>query len=506
MKAPSFARSKLLGRYPELADARRATLTIAWHHHGFSFDARGLGPAHPLMPVIESSKPGLAAIPRELPFPAGAFDNVVCIGALERQPREWRSGVITEMLRVARKSVFLSSAFAHPGQFGQRATMDAACRNTAGMPAWLEEESRLDLPSLADVMDEVLGLGLPFDFFGDETMLLHYADLLLRKEFGATQHLLHRQIFKSPGEPALSGSSWDIFHSYAFCIHKDRTPCAGALETPAPVHTRPPEASMSVYACCHDAADIEDFGDVKVLKVGPAAGDASPLDLNDILSDGTRLLNSRWSELSGIYRIWVNGPGSDVVGFCHYRRFFDFSGREPAPAITTIHRRDLKTVSAHFIDASIADLCLTENQVIVPPEFVFEHSAFHQYADIHTADDLCLIVSLISTRHPQLLPYARHLFSGRSLFPCNMFIMRWSLFEELCPVWFGILREFEALVPPGRATSYQNRDISFLSERLFDVWIRYAVDHLGVKLRRQPIYFVERQDWQPAAPPPPAPP
>ena len=360
------------------------------------------------------------------------------------------------------------------------------------MPHWLDDESKLDLPDLADVMDEVLGLGLPFDFFGDETMLLHYAGLLLRSESMVFEHLLKRQIFKSSGEPALSGSDWDIFHSYAFCIHKDRKPRAAALKASAPNHTSPPGPSMSIYACCHNAGDVQDFGDIKALKVGPAATNASPLELNDILHDSTRLLNSRWSELSGIYRIWMNGPRSDVVGFCHYRRFFDFSQHEPGRFMTTIHRRDLKAVSAHFIDDRVEELCLAENQVIVPHEFGFAHSPFHQYADIHNANDLCLLISLISRRHPELLPYARHLFSGRSLFPCNMFIMRWSLFEELCPVWFGILREFELLVPHGRATSYQNRDISFLAERLFDVWLRYAADQLGVQLRRMPTYFVER--------------
>ena len=489
MNTPSFTRSRLLGRYPELADLHKASLSIVWSNQGFRFEVRGVDPANPDMPATATGP--FQAIPRDLPFADAIFDHVTFIGGLERQPRDQRGHVISEMLRVSRKAVFLSSPFAHPGQFGQRAALDAASSGSGGVPPWLEDESRLDLPSLSDVMDEVLGLGLQFDFFGDETLLLHYADLLLRSEPAVTGHLLMRQIFKSSGEPAISGSDWDIFHSYAFCIYKRQMPRVRAPRIDAPKHTSPAGPSMSIYACCHNAADVQDFGDIKVLKVGPAATNASPLELNDILHDSTRLLNSRWSELSGIYRIWMNGPRSDVVGFCHYRRFFDFSQHEPDRFMTTIHRHDLKAVSAHFIDDRAEEMCLAHNEVIVPHEFGFQHSAFHQYTDVHNANDLCLLISLISKRHPELLPYVRHLFSGRSLFPCNMFIMRWTLFEELCPVWFGLLREFELLVPHGRATSYQNRDISFLAERLLDVWLRYAADQLGATLRPTPTYFVE---------------
>src|SRR5262249_25518684 len=57
---------------------------------------------------------------------------------------------------------------------------------------------------------------------------------------------------------------------------------------------------------------------------GPAAASAGPLELTDIMPDGRTLENRRWSGLSAIYKIWQDGPRSDIVGFCHYRRYFYF--------------------------------------------------------------------------------------------------------------------------------------------------------------------------------------
>ena len=113
MNTPSFSRSKLLRRYPELADAHKASLSIEWCSQGFMFEVRGLDPANPGMPAVAAGP--LPAIPRDLPFADASFDHVVFIAGLERQPGDQRRHVISEMLRLSRKSVFLSSSFAHPG-------------------------------------------------------------------------------------------------------------------------------------------------------------------------------------------------------------------------------------------------------------------------------------------------------------------------------------------------------------------------------------------------------
>lgn len=488
----AFTPSRVFEKYPELSAPDRTVLEVEIGDGGVVFRGRGQDAASDYAQEADVFRQGLEAGEARLPFPDGAFDHVFCTAGFERLPRAARRTFIREMVRAANRSAVLSSSFEHPGELGQRAMIASWLATHGKLPKWLQVDAHLDRPKLEDVMDEVLILGLPIDFFGDRTMLEHVAGLLLRNEFEFAGSLLARQQFKSPGKPALTGTSWDIFHSYAVCIFKETDAAGLAPKQPASSAERTKGHPMAIYACCHNAKDIRDFGDVTVLKVGAAADSAAPGELTDILSDGSRLLNSRWSELSGYYKIWREGPTSSVVGFCHYRRFFDFRRPVADPGMTVVQEQQVPDIKARFVDQSAYDLCLTENQVLVPRPFPFPMSPFHQYADIHNADDLCLVVSLISKLHPELLPYARDMFSGNELFPCNMFVMRWSLFDQLCPIWFGILQAFEERVPAGRASAYQNRDISFLAERVFDVWLRYARDKLGIDLQYRPIFFVTR--------------
>lgn len=481
MTSARFTRSRIFARYPELGDGVHSVVEMVWRDQRLLCRYRGA-----------DHIPERRGQQDVLPFPDGSIDYVLGVDVFEHLNPARQLALLTEMLRVSRKAACLSCAFEHPGQFGQAALKASLLDQLAGIPRAFADDFAIDLPKLSWIMDHVLRLGLAFDFFGDRTMLQHYAGLLLGQEFSFANALLERQHWKCPTEPALTGSTWDIFHSYALCIHKQRELGPAPAALPPPRGERASGDALSVYACCHNPADIEDFGGVKILRVGRAADGAPAGEPGDILSDGSRLLNSRWSEMSGLYRIWMEGPRSEVVGFCHYRRFFNFSNPAPAAPVTVIHRRDVPRVRDSFLAPGIHERCMAERLIIVPHEFGFGKSPFHQYADIHTAEDLCLLLSLISKRQPQLLPYARNLFSGTSLFPCNMFIMGWPLFDELCPVWFGLLREFESLVPAGRATAYQNRDLSFLAERLFDVLLRHAVDKLGVRLEQQPTYFVER--------------
>jgi hypothetical protein len=490
----AFSPSRIFSKYPELSVSDRTVLEVDIGESSVIFRCRGqdVDANADHTREAENFRQGLESGEALLPFPDGAFDHVFCATGFELLPRAARRPFIRDMVRVASRSAVLSSSFEHPGKFGQRAMIESWLARHGKLPKWLQVDAQLDRPKLEDIMDEVLILGLPIDFFGDTTMLEHVANRLLGNEFAFANSLLSRQQFKSPGEPALSGSGWDIFHSYGLCIFKETDLSRLPPTQRASPATRPKGRSMAIYACCHNAKDIRDFGDVTVLKVGAAADSATPDDLTDVLSDGSRLLNSRWSELSGYYKVWREGPTSDVVGFCHYRRFFDFLSPAVDQGMTVVQEHQVPDIKARFVDHAAYDLCVSGSRVLVPRPFHFPASAFHQYADIHNADDLCLVVSLISKLHPELLPYARDMFSGNALFPCNMFVMSWSLFDQLCPIWFGILQAFEELVPPGRASAYQNRDISFLAERVFDVWLRYAKDKLGVDVQHRPIFFVTR--------------
>lgn len=423
-----------------------------------------------------------------LQFADGQFDYVVCVDVLEHIREEDRKQAITEMLRVAGKRLILSCPIRQHGEVGEAQLAVWFDARHGGRPDWLVEHLVNGLPGLDGLVEILAGCGHVFSLYGNEGMLQHYGGLLLEYEFPLSQQLLAFHDRKTIFEPPVGNSEWDLFYSYAFHIDKPRR--IGRQVKPVPAGLTNASGSTALYAACHDLSLVGDFGRVRPLLTGRATDTALPGMLTDVFANGERLLNSRWSELSGIYKIWQEGPKTDIVGFSHYRRLFDFSGENAVERERKISREELALRRHQLFDEAALQRC-AQDAVIVPKQFQLINTPWNQYSYDHNASDLCVLVSLISARAPELLPYLGNLMSGRSIYAYNMFVMRWEMFDTLCQTWFDILLEFERLVPVNRALAYQNRDISFLSERLFDAWIRFAVAQYQVKLVELPIFYVE---------------
>jgi hypothetical protein len=81
-------------------------------------------------------------------------------------------------------------------------------------------------------------------------------------------------------------------------------------------------------------------------------------------------------------------------------------------------------------------------------------------------------------------------FTSPLLYCNNLFVMNWGLFDRLCETWFPVLQGWCARVDAGRASDYQDRDVSFLSERLFSAWVKFVCSR-GVEVDERPVIFVE---------------
>jgi len=481
--------AKIIAKNRELLDPSISVLEVGSGAYGIAtFLNRPVLGVEPSLvePMVQGLTIKQASI-NDLPFSDCEFDVVVCVDVLEHLAADARIPAIMEMLRVAKRKLIFSCPVRYYGELGEYELASWFDRRYGTVPDWLQEHLKHGLPDVAELIQAVAGLGLPFEVFGNEGMFQHFASILLDWEFSLTQALLPYHNSKTVLEAPIQASDWDLFYSYAFMVAKDasrivqtKRSSAGMVLTGVP----------AIYAACHDHALLPPCGNVTPLFTGAAALEASPNELTDHLEGEPELDNLRWSELSGIYKIWREGPSSSVVGFCHYRRFFDFSDSLVDAECAATKIADAASYQSHFYDIDRLKLCLG-NKVFLPRPVQLDESPFQQYATFHQTNDLCLLIGLISELAPELLPYLENLLQGRSFYAYNMFAMKWQLFEELCHTFFPILRAFEARVPPGRASTYQNRDISFLAERLFDTWIRYAQDRYNLTIEEVPIFFVE---------------
>lgn len=248
-----------------------------------------------------------------------------------------------------------------------------------------------------------------------------------------------------------------------------------------------PERTVAIYVVSHLEGREEEISGHRWVYAGAAGRQRQASHLTDVCASGSSLENTRWSELSAIYKIWKEGPKTDVVGFCHYRRFFCFEENPPAGPVITIERSEIATRMPGDWQKMIS--LIGPDRSVVTREFDLGTDIVSHYAKCHNVYDYISTMMTLVSKYPRFHKHVGEQFESRQMHACNMFIMTWENFDALCLVWFDVLQAFAKATPWPRENAYQSRDVSFLAERLFDVWIRYKRS-TGHSLLRLPMYFV----------------
>jgi hypothetical protein len=196
------------------------------------------------------------------------------------------------------------------------------------------------------------------------------------------------------------------------------------------------------------------------------------------------------------YYVWKNLlNGMDYVGFHHYRRALVFYFLMEPNATSEValmcadalkHRGELgKTVQlADYIrylewirtwdnkDFSLFKEWVSHFDLIVPRPWVIGGSLGSQYGQAHSAEHWQKLVKVLGD-HAWFEQVRAHLdLELPYLVPCNMFIMRSSLFREYMSFWYEVIEKVERMIKPSEDL-YQNRVVAFLSERLFTVYLHH---------------------------------
>lgn len=86
---------------------------------------------------------------------------------------------------------------------------------------------------------------------------------------------------------------------------------------------------ISIYAACHKRFE-KPFGwktrfldYIRYLEVGAFYHEEAFCELRDDTGDSISDRNRTYNELTGQYWIWKNDTDSEIVGLCHYRRYFE---------------------------------------------------------------------------------------------------------------------------------------------------------------------------------------
>ena len=222
---------------------------------------------------------------------------------------------------------------------------------------------------------------------------------------------------------------------------------------------------------------------------GAALNNSNPNNLpGDNTGDNISQKNPTLCELTVQYWAWKNAT-ADYFGFCHYRRYFDFSKK--------LHKRDPygNVVETYINDRTIKEYALTgeaprriiEGSDIVvtsvvnvfdmPENFVDIEDHFVNDSGFLHAEDLAVLRDVIKDLSPEYLKTYDSYLAGRSGYFCNMFIAKREIFFRYCAWLFPLLEEFENRADMSHYSVQSLRVTGHLAERLLGVFIEYEKKH-----------------------------
>lgn len=230
--------------------------------------------------------------------------------------------------------------------------------------------------------------------------------------------------------------------------------------------------TAKIIVCCHKQdvmAKQEPYLPVHVGKV------LSTIELGiqpDNECENISAKNRSYCELTGMYWAWRNLHSVDVIGLCHYRRYFDFHGQ----CVSYMPHTAFNTSSFDYLDLSVPyDIIdsLSDGKIYLAKPRKYVYSLYVNYCVEHISDDIraleFYIFENLDSRYQAAWYKIMHCSNNLSHY--NMFLMTWNDFDAYCSWLFPILEAMENQIDISHYSSVEARIFGYMAERLLNVWV-----------------------------------
>ncbi len=211
---------------------------------------------------------------------------------------------------------------------------------------------------------------------------------------------------------------------------------------------------ISIYIMAHKKFDVPENAIYKPLQVGSALHDKIGY-IPDDSGENISVKNPNYNELTGLYWMWKNDNQSDIMGLCHYRRYFLNNDNE-------------------LLGAKEINDILSNHDMIVSNRAVYQDMNVREsYIEKHHAQDLTLTRAAIEKLYPECLVDYDRVMEGNETYFGNLMIGGSTVVKKYAEWLFGILFEVEKNIDITTYDDYDRRIYGFIAERLLIVWIRH---------------------------------
>ena len=175
--------------------------------------------------------------------------------------------------------------------------------------------------------------------------------------------------------------------------------------------------------------------------------------LGDDTGENISDLNPYYGELTGLYWIWKNETDADIIGICHYRRYF-------------LTNSGYLMTQEDYVEA-LADCDVLVSEML-PSGF---GNNWETYASSHNVADMKAVGEALYELYPEDYPaFCRIMEEEKSCYG-NLMVTSREKFNEYCSWLFSIFDHVSDRIDVSNYDSYHKRVYGFLSEMLLYVWI-----------------------------------
>lgn len=245
--------------------------------------------------------------------------------------------------------------------------------------------------------------------------------------------------------------------------------------------------NCKIIVCCHK-------DDVRVceapyfpIHVGKALSKQDLGIVGDDTGDNISRKNKSYCELTGLYWAWKNLKDTEVIGLCHYRRYFDFHNQCRSILPYTKFSADFLDQLDFSVPPKIIEAA-GKGKIVAPRVMNNVGSLYDEYCICHNSEDLRTLETVVKEKsdktYIEAFDKVMHLTHRPLCY--NMFLMNWRDFDKYCTWLFDVLEEVEKRIDISNYSPVQRRVFGYMAERLFNVYV--AAEHK--KIIHKPLMFI----------------